>query len=92
MHNLTTEEKEFVWEVDNETTRKLKAAGKVEGRIEALHAMARRLFTRRFGLFPDDFSEKIGLLSPARLEDLLELTHDFASLDDAKAWIEKSAN
>ena len=50
-----------------------------------------RQLTRRFGVLPDDFQARIGVLSIEQLEQLGEALLDFTALADLTNWLDQQA-
>lgn len=80
MQELPTKERETAWSVDN-------ALAEV-----ARSQMVMHLLERRFGEAPTELHNDLDRLTSSQIEDLLLAMFDFNTIDDAKAWIAKTAS
>lgn len=67
--------------------------GRQEGRREEALAMVMRPLTRRFGVLDAELQSRLGGLSVAQLEDLIEdlieALFDFSDVSDLMNWLEE---
>ncbi|MGA9381740.1 MAG: Rpn family recombination-promoting nuclease/putative transposase [Phormidium sp.] len=63
--------------------------GRQEGKQEEALAMVMRPLTRRFGTLDAELQSRLGELSVAQLEDLIEALFDFSAVSDLVNWLEE---
>jgi predicted transposase YdaD len=66
--------------------------GRTQGRIEGRRETILRQLRRRFGPLPADLDDRIGALTEAKVDDLVEAVLDFRNIGDAVAWVEKNGH
>lgn len=63
--------------------------GKQEGKQEEALTMVMRPLTRRFGNLDAELQSRLGELTVAQLEDLIEALFDFSDVSDLMNWLEE---
>ncbi len=65
--------------------------GLQQGLQQGEQRVVTRQLTRRFGVLPDDFQARIGVLSIAQLDQLGEALLDFGTIADLTSWLDRYA-